>query len=122
MRAASKVSDAFETMNAMGDHIQFVARAHVDRVVLDAFIDGIDRASDPESRAVLERLCSLFALQSIHDDRGWFLEHNRISSERSKAISGQIDALCRELRPDALSIVEGLGVPKQWLHAALLEG
>lgn len=121
MRAAQKDGDAFEAMNAMGDHIQFVARAHVERTVLEAFIAGIDECEPGEAREVLERLCTLYALQSIHDDRGWFLEHNRITPDRSKAVGAQLDALCRELRPDALSIVEGLGIPKEWLHAAILE-
>ena len=70
---------------------------------------------------MLDRLCSLYALDSIHDDRAWFLEHHRISAGRSKALGAQIDALCRELRPHALSVVEGMGVPAQWLSAALLD-
>ena len=122
MRAAAKAGgDGFEAFNRLGPHVQFVARAHMERVVLAAFVEGIEACEDPEARAVLERLCSLYALQSIRADRAWYLEHNRITSGRSKAIGDQVDALCRELRPHALGLVEGLGIPRDWIEAPVLD-
>lgn len=122
MRAASKAGgDQFEQFNRLGGHVQFVARAHVERQVLDAFIGALDSHLDPQARAVLERVCSLYALSSIHADRAWFVEHHRMSTGRAKALGDQIDSLCRELRPHALPLVEGLGVPEEWLGAAFLE-
>jgi acyl-CoA oxidase len=110
----------FESVNRLGDHMLFVARAHLERVVLEAFIAGIDACADPEAKAVLERLCSLYALSSIATDAAWFLEHNRISAARAKAINAQVNVLCAELRPHALALVEGLGVPGSWLGADFL--
>lgn len=110
----------FEAVNRLGDHMLFVARAHLERVLLEAFIAGIESCTDPKAREVLERLCSLFALSSIDADRGWFAEHNRISAGRSKALGAQLNKLCAELRPDALALVEGLGVPASWLGAEFL--
>ncbi|GMA37537.1 acyl-CoA dehydrogenase [Demequina litorisediminis] len=79
MRAASTASgDSFEAFNALGEHVQFVAKAHLERLVLQAFIDGIEACADVEARGVLEDVCSLYALSSIHDQRAWYLEHNRI--------------------------------------------
>lgn len=122
-KAASQVTgDSFEAFNALGGHVQFVARAHMERVVLEAFVAGIDACEDADAVKVLENLRSLFALSSIDTDRAWFLEHNRMSGSRAKAIGGQLDDLCRKLRPHAQAIVEGLGIPEQWLHAAILEG
>ncbi|WP_062073205.1 acyl-CoA dehydrogenase family protein [Demequina sediminicola] len=122
MRAASKSGgDQFEAFNALGEHVQFVAKAHMERVILQAFIDALDECEEGEHKQTLDRLCSLFALGSIHDQRAWFMEHNRISSSRSKAIGEQLDVLCRELRPHALSLVEGLGIPEEWLGAAILK-
>ncbi|MGB2978813.1 MAG: acyl-CoA dehydrogenase [Propionicimonas sp.] len=120
MHAAGRKPGDFEAFNRLGDHVQFVARAHLERVVLEAFIAGIAACPDPEVRAVLERLCSLYALTSLHQDRAWFLEHSRLSPGRARAMGEQVNALCRELRPDALAVVEGLGVPEAWLGAALL--
>lgn len=118
MRRAN--SRDFEAVNRLGDHMLFVARAHLERVLLEAFIAGIDQCADPDAKAVLERLCSLFALSSINDDRGWFLEHNRLSTGRAKAIGPQINALCADLRPDALALIEGFGIPVSWLGAEFL--
>jgi len=111
----------FEAVNKLSEHMLFVARAHLERVTLEAFIAGIEACTDPEAKATLERLCSLYALSSINDDRAWFMEHSRISPARAKAIGAQLNALCGELRPQALELVEGLGVPAAWLGAAFLE-
>jgi len=111
----------FESVNRLGDHMLFVARAHLERVMLEAFIAAIEACDEPDVRAVLERLCTLYALTSINDDRAWFTEHNRISTGRAKAIGAQIDALCAELRPDALALVDGFGIPGSWLGTTFLE-
>ncbi len=111
----------FEAVNRLSEHMLFVARAHLERVTLEAFIAGIEACTDPEAKAVLQRLCSLYALASINEDRAWFMEHSRISPARAKAIGAQLNALCAELRPQALELAEGLGVPAAWLGAAFLE-
>lgn len=111
----------FESVNRLGDHMLFVARAHLERVMLEAFIAAIEACDEPDVRAVLERLCTLYALTSINDDRAWFTEHNRISTGRAKAIGAQINALCAELRPDALALVDGFGIPGSWLGTTFLE-
>ncbi|WP_082101502.1 acyl-CoA dehydrogenase family protein [Demequina rhizosphaerae] len=122
MRAAAKSGgDQFEAFNKLGPHVQFVARAHMERVTLAALVTLVDACEDGEAREVLERVCSLYALSSIAGDRAWFLEHNRVTAARSKAIGDQIDALCRELRPHALALVEGLGIPRDWLTAPVLD-
>ncbi len=121
MRAAKKSgTDGFESFNRLGPHVQFVARAHMEQLILGAFVEAIDCTDDAETRDVLERVCSLYALDSIARDRAWFMEHHRITSGRSKAIGDQIDALCRELRPHALPLVEGMGIPASWLGAAIV--
>ncbi len=120
MRAADR--DSFDAVNAMQDHVLFVARAHMDRVVLDAFIAGIEACTDPGAKQTLQELCTLFALTSLEADAGWFLAHNRMSDARAKALRKQINQVCHELRPRAIALVEGLGVPQEWLGSAMLEG
>lgn len=119
-RRARKAGKEFDGLNQLGDHMLFVAKAHMERIVLEAFIAAIDATEPGEVRDVLERLCSLYALSSIQADRGWFADHAKLSAGRGKAIGAQINALCAELRPEALSLVEGLGIPESWLGAAIL--
>ena len=120
-RLRSASTDSFQQVNAVQDHVLFVARAHMERVVLDSFIAGIAAATDPAAKQTLEELCTLFALTSMESDTGWFVAHNRMSDTRAKALRKQINQLCAELRPRAIGLVDGLGVPADWLGAAVLE-
>lgn len=120
LRKGAKESDSFTTFNSAQDHVLLAARTHMDRVVLEAFVAGIEACEDAEVREVLERLCTLHALSSIEADSGWFQSHNRMSATRAKAVTAAINRLCVELRPGALDLVEGLGVPEAWLNSAML--
>lgn len=122
MRAASKLppDEQFGAINACQDHMLAAARAHVDRVVLEAFIAGIDECADDYVTALLVKVCDLYVLATIEEHRAWYLEHERFDARRSKAVTSAVDALCRELRPKALELVEGLGVPIEWLNAAIV--
>lgn len=120
-RLRSADRDSFDQVNAMQDHVLFVARAHMERVVLDSFIAGIEGCTDPAAKQTLEELCTLFALTSLESDAGWFLAHNRMSDARAKALRKQINQVCGELRPRAVALVDGFGVPAEWLGSAMLE-
>ncbi|MFT4296563.1 MAG: acyl-CoA dehydrogenase [Micropruina sp.] len=119
MRAADR--DSFDQVNAMQDHVLFVARAHMERVVLDSFIAGIEACRDRVAQQTLEELCTLFALTSLEADTGWFLSHHRMSDARAKALRKQINQLCHDLRPRATALVEGFGIPEHWLGSEMLE-
>ena len=108
--------------NDAQDHVLFTARAHVDRVVLEAFVAAIDRCEDPDGAALLDRLCDLFALTTIEADRGWFLEHGRMSAARSKSITQAVNQLCARLREDAQTLIGGLGIPDRWVTAPIAVG
>ncbi|MFT3970824.1 MAG: acyl-CoA dehydrogenase [Micropruina sp.] len=120
MRAAD--SDSFDQVNAMQDHVLFVARAHMERVVLDSFIAAVGACPDGAARHTLEELCTLFALTNLESDAGWFLAHNRMSDARAKALRPRINQLCADLRPRATALVDGLGIPVEWLGSAMLDG
>ena len=123
MRTAGKDEDrAFEAFNATQDHLLMAARTHIDRVILEAFIAGIEACEDEETAEVLGQLCDLYALDSLAEDRGWFQEHNRMSTTRAKALLPAINQLCQDLRPHAVALVEGMGIPEQLLGSAMLEG
>jgi acyl-CoA oxidase len=64
-------------------------------------VAAVDRCVDPDVKAVLDRLCSLYALQRIEAERGWFQEHGRLTPTRSKAVIRHVNALCAQVRDDA---------------------
>jgi acyl-CoA oxidase len=100
------------------DHLIAAARAYVDRVVLEAFAAKVAQCPDPGSRALLDRVCDLYALSTIEADRGWFQEHGRLSSTRSKAVIKAVNTLCGELRPHATTLIDAFGVPETALGDA----
>ena len=44
-----------------------------------------------------------------------------MSDARAKALRKQINQVCGELRPRAVALVDGFGVPAEWLGSAMLE-
>jgi acyl-CoA oxidase len=103
--------DPFDVFNACQDHVLVAARSHIDTEILEAFNRGVEACEDPASKALLDRLCDLHALSVIENHRGWYQEHGRISSTRSKAVIRGVNRLCDELRPHAAELVAALRVP-----------
>jgi acyl-CoA oxidase len=121
-RAGAPGADAFAVFNDAQDHVLRAARAHVDRVVLEAFVAGIAECPDPEVARLLGTVCDLYVLANVEADRGWFLEHGRFSAARSKAVLAAVNQLCRDLRPHARTLVDGFGIPDDWLGAPIALG
>ncbi|MDE9365165.1 acyl-CoA dehydrogenase [Luteipulveratus sp. YIM 133132] len=118
LRRATK-ENAFELFNAAQDHVLLAARAHIDRIVLEAFAEAVEAMPQGSARELLDRVCSLYALSSIEEDKGWFIEHGRIGTARSRAVTAQVNQLCRDLRPHALTLVDAMGVPESLITAPI---
>ena len=105
------------------DHVIAAATAHMERLVLEAFVDKArELGQDGDLKVALGLLCDLYALSTIEADRGWFQEHGRLSAARSKAISREINDLCAKIRPLALDFVDAFGVPREMLRSPDLIG
>ncbi len=111
--------DAFAVFNDAQDHVLRAARVHVDRIVLEAFVAGIDRCEDTAVRELLDRVCDLHVLSTIEADRAWFLEHGRLSPNRAKGIGRAVNEQCQRLRPHARTLVDGFGIPEAWIAAPI---
>ncbi len=97
-----------EVFSRVQDHVIAAASAHIERRVLEAFVDKTRELPEGDLRVALSLLCDLHALTTIEADRAWFMEHGRMSSSRSKAISREINSLCRKVRPLAGDLVDAL--------------
>ena len=122
LRKVSESDDAFAAFNATQDHLLRAAVAHVERVLLDSFVTAIDRCEDANAARLLGRVCDLFVLSTIEADRAWFMEHGRLTSQRAKAVSREVNDLLRKVRPLALDLVEAFGVPEVALRSEELLG
>jgi acyl-CoA oxidase len=111
--------DPFEVFMACQDHVVAAGRAHVEHHVLECFTKTVDACPDEHVQHTLSRLCHLYALWLIVLDRGWFQEHGRLSSTRSKAVQKAGRKLCEELAPQAEDLVAAFGIPDAALAAPI---
>ena len=110
--------DPFGVFASLQDHAVSLAHAHVERVVLVAFDASLQRADD-SVRPALDRLVNLYALAAIESDRAWFLEHGRLSTARSKAVTAMVGRLCAQLAPLAETFTDGFAVPEELIRAPI---
>ncbi|MDA2890279.1 acyl-CoA dehydrogenase [Mycolicibacterium sp. BiH015] len=120
LQSKSKEMSAFEAFNSVQDHVLHVAQAHIDRIILEAFVAGIASCEDRTAREILGMVCDLYALSVIEEDKAWFVEHRFLSTERAKAVTRGINDRCRRLRPYAELLVDGFGIPEQLRYAEML--
>ena len=111
-----------EVFSRVQDHVIGAARAHVERLVVEAFVDKVGELPDGDQKVALGLLCDLHALSTIENDRAWFMEHGRLTSQRSKAITREINGLLRKIRPLAVDLVDAFGVPPEMLRSPDLVG
>ena len=120
LQGKAKEMSAFDAFNSVQDHVLHTARAHIERIILEAFVAGIDACEDDEAREILNMVCDLYALSVMEEDRAWFMEHRFLSTERAKAVTRGINERCRNLRPHAELLVDGFGIPEQLRYAEML--
>ncbi|MFJ8957161.1 acyl-CoA dehydrogenase [Streptomyces sp. NPDC102381] len=131
-RGLDEKGDPGVVFSHVQDHVISVARAHVERLVLEAFVDKLrtlpdggddgNDGNDDGNKVALGLLCDLFALSTIESDRAWFMEHGRLTVQRSKTISREINNLCRKIRPLAVDLVDAWGIPSAMLRSPDLVG
>ena len=93
-----------EVFSRVQDHVIAAARAHVERMVLDSFIEKTKALPDGDMKVALNLLCDLHALTTIEADRGWFMEHGRLSSAaRSRSAARSTTSAARSGRSPSTS-------------------
>ena len=66
---------------------------------------------------ILSLLADLYALSRLERDRAWFQESGYMEGGQGKAIRGLVNALCADLRPFAVQLVDAFGIPDEILAA-----
>ncbi len=114
-----KGMDSYDAFLQCQTHLVNMAHAYIERVILEQFILGIKNCADASLKPILKKLCDLYALSTIEKNKGWYLEHDYLEGRKTKAIRKMVDQLCRELRPDALALVEAFAIPDACLAAPI---
>ncbi|CAM6111624.1 unnamed protein product [Calypogeia fissa] len=90
-----------------------LGEAFTEKQVLEAHIAGEAGTLGPIKK-VLALLRTLYVLTVI-DESPVFFRYGLLSSSQSQIIHQEVAALCSELRPHALSLVESFGIPLELL-------
>ncbi len=111
--------DGFTAFNECQDHLVKLAYAHVESSILEQFVEMVDDVRDEALRSTLRVLSDLFALSRIEQDRGWFLEAGYLEGIKAKAIRKLVNRLCREVRLQALPLVDAFAIPDELIAAPI---
>ena len=116
---SKKRLDQYAAFARMQRELLDLAHAHVERVILERFDQMIATVQVQSLKPVLKRLCDLFALSQIEFNKGWYLEHGALTGLKSRAVTREVDKLCREIRQEAVQLVDSFGIPDSCLAAPI---
>ena len=110
---------AFDAFNEVQDHLMSMATAHVERVIMEQFHEAVEDCEDNFLRGQLDQLRSLWAMDRLYQDIGWFLESGYVEPIKSRAIRQQLNKLCEKTREQAVHLVDAFGIPDSCLAAPI---
>lgn len=107
--------DSFDAFNKCQHHLMQVGFAYIERVILEQFIAAVKNTDDEHCKEILTRLCNLFALTQIENNKGWYLENGYMDGVKTKAIRKLVDKLCAEMRSEAVPLTQAFAIPDKCL-------
>ncbi len=113
-------SSAYQAALACQQHMIELAEAFVERIVLEQFMEALESQQNKSTYHALQQLCQLYALHTIEQHSGWYLEKEYISGAKSKAIRRLVDDLCLQTRQQAQALVEAFDIPDALLGAPII--
>ncbi|MDH3708640.1 MAG: acyl-CoA dehydrogenase family protein, partial [Cyclobacteriaceae bacterium] len=114
-----KGMNSFQAFNECQNHLVQLAHAYIERVILEQFLQTIDGVTEIDLQQPLRQLCQLFALNLLHQHKGWYLENGYFEASKSKAIRKELTVLCAEVRQQAGPLVDAFGIPDKLLGAPI---
>lgn len=111
--------DSFDAFNVCQQHLVQVGFAYIERIILEKFIEQVEATKDAGCKAVLKKLCDLFALSQIEKNKGWYLEQGYMEGVKTKAIRKLVNQLCWDIRQDAVPLTDAFNIPDACLSAPI---
>jgi len=92
-------------------HMVVLAKAWIEAYIFDEFYKQIEAMAEGEEKTTLILPFKIFGLNAILEDKGFFLENDFISGDKSKAIRKNLVSLFKQMRPLANNYVDAFGIP-----------
>ncbi|MDN6386470.1 MAG: acyl-CoA dehydrogenase family protein [Corynebacterium sp.] len=122
IKPAQKMSteDAADLVDKAQDHLLECAWAHVDRIILEAMLEGEAQLADGQANEVMEQVRDVFVLSIIHEHSGWYQEQNLLTGTRTKAARAALNDLVDSLGPWSQTLVDAFAVPENIMGVPLM--
>ena len=111
--------DSFMALIEVQDHLISLAQAHIESLLMTQFIEAVETSQDPQTREALSLMCTLYGLERVESDLAWFLENEVIEPSKSKAIRDEVNALCLEVRKQAIGFTDAFAISDEVISAPI---
>ncbi|MDX1685964.1 MAG: acyl-CoA dehydrogenase, partial [Saprospiraceae bacterium] len=101
------------------NHLITLAKAHVDKLVLKSFYKFYTNINEGQLRDLMKQVYQIYALSTIEEHKGWYLESEYMQPSKTKAIRRMVTKLCSQLRDRAETLVSGFGIPEELVAAPI---
>ncbi len=112
--------DPYQAFLKCQNHMIACAHAYIDNITLKSFVKAVDAGEDSPSRRALQKVCDLYALSVLDEEKGWFLENDYFEGAKTKAIRRVKNKVIQDLRPDLEGLVDAFGIPDELLGAEIV--
>ncbi len=102
-------------------HMIALAKAYIERLVHREMVKLLANLPPSAERSMLEKLTTFYALNTIYEDKGWFLEADYMNGNKTKAIRRTLNKLTQELRTEVGALVDAFGIADETLNAEILK-
>jgi acyl-CoA oxidase len=111
--------EPFEILRSVQDHLLLVGSSYIETFAFQAFKRVVDETEDPQIKEALSWVLCLFGLTSIEDDKGFYQEHGRLASGRTKQLTREVNKLLTATSRICELLVDGFGIPDAVLGAPI---
>ncbi|KAJ3183542.1 hypothetical protein HDU87_006867 [Geranomyces variabilis] len=106
-------------MKEESDVIQALARAYGERIALEETLIAVQNESDKDLRAVLTHIARLYSSTLVTDNMTFYLSQQLISPAGARDLDELHKLWIKELLPDVMTVIKGLGVAEEMLFAPI---
>lgn len=110
----------FDAFLKCQNHMIELAKAYIERLTYKEWRSSINDLPIGNERDILDKMCKFYALYSLEENKGWYLENDYMDGSKTKAIRRLINKLLQEFRPDLEAMVDSFGIPEESLSAAII--
>ena len=108
-------------MKQESDLVQATAAAFAERMCLESFVKVVqaNEQSGQPGMDLLRPLCQLYALTRLENELGQLIIEGLLTTEHAKAVPEACRALCQNLAPRSMELVDAFGIPTHMAQAPI---